>query len=57
MEVQVAEAVPVLEEAIQETDQIPEVPIPAAMVMETEMETIPVAIPLWMEEESSQIQQ
>ena len=56
MEVQVAEKVPVLEEAIPETVLIQVAPIQAAMVMETEMETVPVAIPLWMEQESSQIQ-
>ena len=57
MEAQVAEAVPVLVEAIQEADQIQVAPIQAVMEMETEMVTIPVAIQLWMEQESSQIQQ
>jgi hypothetical protein len=54
---QVVEAVQVLEEAIQEADQIQVAPIQEAMEMETEMGTVPVAIPLWMEQESSQIQQ
>ena len=57
MVAQVAEAVPVLEEAIQETVQIQVAPIQEAMEMETEMVTIPVDIQLWMEQESSQIQQ
>ena len=57
MVAQVVEEVPVLEEAIQETVQIPVAPIQAVMEMEMEMETVPVAIPLWMEQESSQIQQ